>query len=291
MKALKSDREFVNVTKIVHGLASIGIRSLRYRGEDIYLMASTSQRSSRLIRLDNIICLRAWGFILYGALPANLALLGVLKIEIGTGSKLLLLPASILPIVITFLLIRSRHRDWYLTANYLNLRSAVSTLIVLVLAATICRISVSIRDNSNFADFFRKGVIESFLLAVVSLVVSSTLFMTVLTKDPKLPGLPSSDFVKLMKRIRSDLRKIKGSAIWEEYISLEDDELVDLAKEIKKDMDQAAVCTGNYLAKRELGPVREDITMLSIVLPANNKIGMGSADKIIGLARDNMDDF
>lgn len=242
-------------------------------------MISILQKSSFLVLLDRIFCFRAWGLILYGALPSCLGLLSVSKekekVEFTDIDNLLLIFffASILPPVITFLLIRARHRNWYLTTDFLNVRSFISTFVILIIAILICSVSVIIHSDNNsesnigFLDYFKseelgKIVPQAYLLAVVSLIISSTLFITVLTRNINLPGLPSDDFVKLLGKIRINMRKIMGSKVWKEYFSLDDNKLTKLAIEIKDDMDQAAVCTGNYIAKKSLEPIRGDIINL-----------------------------
>lgn len=240
-------------------------------------MISILQKSSFLVLLDNIFCFRAWGLILYGALPSYLALLGVSKgkVEFTDIDNLLriFIFASILPIAITFLLIRARQRNWYLTTDFLNVRSFISTFVILILATLICGVSVIIHSdnqgesNIGLLEYIKReglGKIASqaYLLAVVSLVISSTLFITVLTRNINLPGLPSDDFVKLLGKIRTNMRKIMSSKVWKEYFSLDDNGLTKLAKEIKDDMDQAAVCTGNYIAKKSLDPIRKDVINL-----------------------------
>ena len=258
-------------------------------------MISILQKSSFLILLDKIFGFRAWGLILYGALPSWLALLGVSKGEVKfTAIEYLLhisIFASILPIAIIFLLIRTRHRNWYLTTDFLNVRSFISTFVILILAILICGVSVIIHSENNgendieILEYFkskelRKIAPQAFLLAVVSLVLSSTLFITVLTRNINLPGLPSDDFVKLLAKIRINMRKIMGSKVWKDYISLDDNKLTKLAKEIKNDMDQAAVCTGNYLAKKSLEPIREDIINLINILGEIRSSGTNEAQKI-----------
>ena len=258
-------------------------------------MVNLLQKSNILVLLDNIFCFRAWGLILYGALPSWLALLGVSKGEVKFTAIEYLLPisifASILPIAITFLLIRARHRNWYLTTDFLNVRSFISTFVILILAILICGVSVIIHSENNgesnigILKYFKSKELgkiapQAFLLAVVSLVLSSTLFITVLTRNISLPGLPSDDFVKFLGKIRINMRKIMGSKVWKDYISLDDNKLTKLAKEIKDDMDQAAVCTGNYLAKKSLEPIREDIINLINILGEIRSSGTNEAQKI-----------
>lgn len=241
-------------------------------------MASLVQKSNYLISLDKIFGLRAWGLILYGALPSNLALLGALEVKIGQINAILpffFIPASILPIFLTFMLIRDRHREWYLTTDFHNLRSAITTIIILILATLIIgisgiihnRYSIVIPKSWNYNEW--TAIAESFLLAVVSLVISTTFFVAALTKEVKLPGLPSADFVKLMTSLRNNLRKLRSSDIWKECIHLDDNKLIDLAKTIKQDLDQATTSTGNYLAKESLKPIYEDMTNLINVLEEN----------------------
>ena len=258
-------------------------------------MINPVKKLNVLVMLDKIFGFRAWGLILYGALPSCLALLGVSKgkvefTDIGNSLPIFSI-ASILPIAITFLLIRARHRNWYLTADFLNVRSAISTFVILILATLICCVSVIIHSGNNgesnieLLEYFKpeelgKIAPQAYLLAVVSLVISSTLFITVLTRNINLPGLPSDEFVKLLGKIRINMRKIMGSKVWKEYFSLDDNKLTKLAKEIKDDMDQAAVCTGNYLAKKSLEPIKEDIINLINIFGEIRSSGTNEAQKI-----------
>ena len=179
------------------------------------------------------------------------------------------------------MLIRARHRDWYLTSDFINLRSAVSTLVILILATLICAFSIIVHkegksDNSvesiiGIFEHFKWEELkiiapQAFLLAVVSLVISSTLFITVLTKKVNLPGLPSVELVELIDKIRNNMRKIMGSKVWEEYISVDDGKLINMAVEVKNDIDQAAVCTGSYFVKKSLELIRIDIVNLKDIL-------------------------
>ena len=77
-----------------------------------------------LVIADQIFGLRAWGLILYGVLPSNLALLGLVKVDSSFQDKILhLLPALLLPVLVSYLLIRTRHQEWYLTRSLLAVRS------------------------------------------------------------------------------------------------------------------------------------------------------------------------
>ncbi|UCE07267.1 MAG: hypothetical protein JSW07_04325 [bacterium] len=239
-------------------------------------MARAIQISKYLILSDKILGLRAWGLILYGALPSNLALLGAIKVElkIDNISNLLplFIPASMLPLFITFLLIRSRHKDWYLTKNYLNLRSMISTFIILMLATLICYISLTIRNEPGQEIY--QVISRAFLLAIISLVVSSTFFMAILTKEVNLPGIPSKDFVELTTTMRNNLRKIKNNDIWKAYVSLANNNLINLAEKIKDDVEKASIQAENYFIKKSLEPMAKDINNLIEILGEINEGGI-----------------
>lgn len=243
-------------------------------------MSSQKRKFDYQMFLDRIFGLRAWGLILYGALPANLALLGAIEIKISPANEqlpFLLIPATILPILLIFILIRDRHREWYLTTDSLNLRSVIVSITILFVAMLICGISgiihntyiIGLPDSWNLNEW--TAIAESFLLAVASLVLSSTLFMTALKRGVDLPGLPSSDFVELITKLRKNMRKMKGSKIWKEYIPLDDNEFIKLIEDIKIDIESANTYTGNNLSKRELRAIYDDFENLLSVIHNINK--------------------
>src|SRR5262252_5985692 len=146
--------------------------------------------SDALVKADLVFGLRGWGLVLYGVLPANLALLGMLEIKLSNLANLLpfIVPVVFLPLATTFLLIRSRHKDWYLTTRLLNIRSLIVTGIIVLLATLISGVSGIIhgRYALSWAMLGSRQhlttIAESFLLAVGSLVLTSTLFLTILTR-------------------------------------------------------------------------------------------------------------
>lgn len=229
---------------------------------------------SRVTTADYVLGLRAWGLILYGALPANLALLGVLEVKLVkvTDLKLLalLLPLSVVPLFLVFLLIRGRHREWYLTTDFLNLRSALHVLVILLLATLVFGLSAVVFKGYKLAPLALlacdlrqleacwplKGVVESFLFAVGSLVLSSTLFMTLITKGGDLPGLPTSEFTTQLGVIREKLRRIQAAPAWKVEGG---DCLRDVADEAGKLLADLHAVSGNRLAKESLRPVEEDL--------------------------------
>jgi hypothetical protein len=225
----------------------------------------------RIISLDYYIGLRAWGLILYGALPANLALLGFIKVDITKLENILpfLLPVSALPIFITFLLVRGRHKEWYLTTDKLNIRSALVTALILIFAILISGVSGIIENKYviSFSNITSRSHLialsESYLMGVGSLVITSTLFMAILAKNTYLPGLPSSVFVDLTTEIRGKLRLLQAIPIWNEYknqdIDKATDRIKELAESLKKDINNATSHTGNAIAKEVFKPIIFDL--------------------------------
>jgi hypothetical protein len=173
--------------------------------------------------LDQVLGLRSWGLILYGALPACLSLLGFIEIKVGIIDRpILILLVSSLPLFVTFLLVRAREREWYFTDNYLNVRSAVTTLLIVLCSTGISGAAGLIRHKYDFSptnlldQAHMSALTECFLFGVASLVISSTLFATILTKGADLPGLPSSAFVSAVGKIRQQLIALQTSPFWEE---------------------------------------------------------------------------
>lgn len=222
-------------------------------------------------QLDLIFGLRAWGMILYGALPANLALLGILEVKVESVGKILpfLLPVTLLPLLITFLLIRSRHKDWYLTTQLLNTRSIIVTLLITICATLISGASGIIQGKyvlslSQFGSHAHLiSIAESFLLGIGSLVLTSTLFLALLTKDGNLPGLPSSEFVKSLADVRVRLKQLRSYSIWQHHTGFDADELIKQAKELKESLDKIMNYPDHHLAKMSLEPIRMGLTCFS----------------------------
>ncbi|HEX8149311.1 MAG TPA: hypothetical protein VF591_19165 [Pyrinomonadaceae bacterium] len=223
---------------------------------------------------DRALGLRAWGLILYGALPANLALLGVLEVKLAKvaepGVLFLLLSVSAVPLLLLFLLVRSRHREWYLTTDFLNLRSAAHALVILLLAALVFGLSGLVLKGYEFAPralaacdpsklaacWPLKGVVESFLFAVGSLVLSSTLFMSVMTKGGDLPGLPAGEFTRQLGAIRQKLLQVQAAPVWQ---ASGGDCRAEAAKDAKKLIGDLQSAPGHRLAKRSLKGVEADL--------------------------------
>lgn len=206
------------------------------------------------VTLDHLFGVRAWGLVLYGALPANLALLGVVEVKLAKVANLfVLVPVTLIPLLLTFLLIRGRHREWYLTTDLLNVRSVIVTLLIILIATLISGLSGVIHGKYRFSSISMLGtaeyvriVVESFLLGAGSLVLTSTLFMTIMTKGGDLPGLPPSDVVKQIASIRGKLRQLQSAPIWTDPLA---DNRKEEATKLKELLEELYSIPGNRLAK------------------------------------------
>jgi|GEM_PF-7011715 len=216
--------------------------------------------------LDPILGIRSWGLIWYGALPSSLSLIGFLEVRdikfpsVKGAAPVLLV--SLLPLLVTFLLVRGREREWYLTEDYLNLRSCVTTLLI-VLSTTAVSGSAGIIRGVNFS---RDYMTQSFLLGVASLVISSSLFATILTKGADLPGLPSVAFLTSMTKVREQLRGIRNSAIWSECTPQTLNEVKACSNNLAEELRAARKKSGNVLAKQGLELIQTDLGWFDIVL-------------------------
>lgn len=219
-----------------------------------------------IVFLDLLFGLRGWGLILYGVLPANLALLGVLEVKLISVDKLtrFLVPVVFLPLLTTFLLIRQRHKEWYLTTKLLKTRSFIVTAVIFLLASLITGISGIMQGKYEVSwSYFGTRehlttIAESFVIAVGSLVLTSTLFLTILTKESSFPGLPSVDFVKLLSTIRADLKLLQQSPVWLGFSGLDGDTAT-CAQRIEKNLTELLSYSNPEFVNLSLQPVRAGI--------------------------------
>jgi hypothetical protein len=219
-----------------------------------------------IVFLDLLFGLRGWGLILYGVLPANLALLGVLEVKLTSLDKLtrFLMPIVFLPLLTTFLLIKQRHKEWYLTTKLLKTRSFIVTVIIFLLASLITGISGIIQGKYDVSwNYFGTRehlttIAESFVIAVGSLVLTSTLFLTILTKESNFPGLPSVDFVKLLSTIRTDLKRLQQSQVWSGFSGLDRDTAT-CAQRVEENLTALLSYSNLELVNLSLQPVRAGI--------------------------------
>ncbi len=184
------------------------------------------------LKCDYLFGTRAASLILYGALPSSLAALGALKVpDLQAQPTRLLLPmvvVAVVPFVVLFLLIRQRLKVWYLMAFALPIRSVILTLAIVILSTGVCLAATLIKPTSTndgkilpptdwtaLTKAQRYALLQqSFLLALVVLVASSTLFLTALKDKGALPGLPPAQFLVELTSLRNTMVKIHNAPIW-----------------------------------------------------------------------------
>ena len=242
-------------------------------------MSKSANESHKIIFLDKIFGIRAFGLIFYGVLPSILFLIGVLEVKIyhiNESALFFIIVPIILIIIFIFLLIKNRLKGFYLTTDFLNIRSIMITTITLLISTVIFGLSGVIQGKYVFViphnwnesmDLLKSGPhFEPFLLAIASLLIASTLFFTVVTKEVNLPALPPVKFVKLIIEVQDNMKLLKSDSIWKEYVSMEDDKLIDLANKIEDLLSQAINIKISFDFQKSLKPVHNDIINFIYVL-------------------------
>jgi hypothetical protein len=181
---------------------------------------------SRALRLDHLLGLRGWGLILYGALPASLTALGLVRVEPVALRAELLVPAALLaaiPVALTYLLVRQRLSSWYVLRWGLGRRTLFVTLATLVMSCLISGAAGLLKGRYRWADAsvwmdrpqeLWMPVVESTLTGAVLLVGSTTLFLTAVKESGGLPALPSQEAVTTLASLRTKLAAIREAKIW-----------------------------------------------------------------------------
>lgn len=228
-------------------------------------IAMSQKLDQFLVRSDQMLGLRASALLLYGALPANLALLGVLELKTYPfgGNSYVILIACFLPVLLTFLLIRNRHKDWYLSRENLTSRSLLATGVVIGLASLISGAAGVLRGTytPSLSAMSLHAMTNCLLTGVASLVLTSTLFLTIITKGADVPGLPSTQLVTDLSKIRQDLILIQASlrTTRNEGRTPKTGELNELqtrAKSVQQKIEETCANPGSWFAHRSLDPVK-----------------------------------
>lgn len=251
-------------------------------------MSKSANESNNIIFLDKIFGIRAFGLIFYGVLPSILFLIGVLEVKIyhiNESAQIFIIVPIILIIIFIFSLIRNRLKGFYLTTDFLNIRSSMITVITFLISTVIFGLSGVLQGKYVFVipnnlnegmDLLKSGLnFEPFLLAIASLLIGSTLFFTVVTKEVNLPALPPVKFVKLVTEVRDYMKLLKSDLIWKEYVSMEDDKLIGLANKIKDSLNQAINIKISFNFQKSLEQVHKDMINL---IKALNDIRSRSTD-------------
>lgn len=242
-------------------------------------MSKSANESNNIIFLDKFFGIRAFGLIFYGVLPSILFLIGVLEVKIyniiESAQFFIIIPIILITIFI-FSLIRNRLKGFYLTTDFLNIRSFMITVITLLISTVIFGLSGVLQGKYVFVtpnnlnegmDLLKSGPnFEPFLLAIASLLIASTLFFTVVTKEVNLPALPPVKFVKLIIEVQDNMKLLKSDPIWKEYVSMEDDKLIGLANKIEDLLRQAINIKISFNFQKSLEQVHDDIINFIYVL-------------------------
>jgi hypothetical protein len=184
-----------------------------------------------IVKFDYLFGLRAFGLVIYGALPASLGALGAFKppdqttlsSKIGLEALPYIIVVALIPVVLTFVLVRQRLANWYLLRDYLWVRAVAITTAIIAVSSLVCAgngllvgsfkwVPITVWWASPLYDkAWPIGV--CLLLSFAYLVGSSTLFLTVVKEDGNLPLLPSKDEVDNVAALRESLRDIASSEI------------------------------------------------------------------------------
>lgn len=183
---------------------------------------------------------RGWGLVLYGALPASLVCLGVIKVQVPaltlseadllniTIASLPLIAIAGIPLTISFLLVRQRMAAWYLLADRLTSRTILVWAAIAVCSTIVTWGALYVKAKQGQGP----GYIEIALTTVAILVGSSTLFLTAVKEVGGLPALPSKQFVGHVTSLQGLLLKIQDDPIWKTVERPQEDTL-------KQDIEKA----------------------------------------------------
>jgi uncharacterized membrane protein len=247
-------------------------------------MSKNYVRMAMLQALDKYLGLRVWGLIIYGVLPSNLAFLGVIDVQIGDTNPLLLLPAGTPLLALLFMLLKTRLRETYLTLDGLVTRSFVQMILIVVVATLICfasQVPKPIPIQQKWA--------SALLLAIVSLVASSSLFMTAMIKKARLPGLPDPGFVEKINEAKRELILLSRSRVFTGYDPARDQEdvinSIAHARNISDLLNQASSFPGHRLAAAAHAGITANLTQ---VVEALERVRDGASD---ALKREHRDIF
>jgi hypothetical protein len=195
------------------------------------MTCSTQLRTNGWLRLDHFLGLSGSGLIVYGALPASLSALGVVKLPdqavlpLSLPSVPFVVVVALAPVVLTFVLTKQRMAAWYLLGNYLLVRSLVVTLGIVVASTAVCLAARAV-TKPDIGAAMREWLALPFaneantvghalLISLAFLVGSSTLFLTVIKEDGGLPLLPTKDRLAKESELRRHLiDTIAAAKVW-----------------------------------------------------------------------------
>ena len=171
-------------------------------------------------KLDYVLGLRLITIILYGTLPSTLAILDVVNVKINITNQNLffLIIIALIPSSILFLLIKNKLDKYYLMKDYSICRAIFITLAIFIMSILVVGLSRTINGYYRIVglnELELQPFGESFILAIGSMILTSTLFWTFLAKDDLgLPGLPKNEFMNCVTKTRTQLSKISKNGIF-----------------------------------------------------------------------------
>ena len=221
-------------------------------------MSNSANKLNNRILFDKFFGLRAFGIVFYGILSSIFYLIGDPDIEKYKINEIA--PLFIVILIYVFLFIRNRLQGFYLTTDFLNIRSFMITHITLSISTVIFGLFGLLQGKYVYAPhYWIEPNFEPFFSAIVSLTIGSTFFLIVVTKKIGLPALPPVQFVNLVTEIRSNIKLLKSDQIWKEYVSMEDDKLINLVKKTDDLLNQAINIKITFNLQKSLKPVHDDI--------------------------------
>jgi hypothetical protein len=186
-------------------------------------------RNNRPLFWDHWLGLRGSGLIVYGALPASLGAVGVLKVPeqaaalpLSANAIPFIALVALAPVVLTYVLTRQRMVAWYVLRDFLGLRAVLNTLGIVVASTAVClavRVLAKPDIGAALSQWLGLGLAKqantvghALLLSLAFLVGSSTLFLTVIKEDSGLPLLPKKDRLAAETELRKSLVETVAAA-------------------------------------------------------------------------------
>lgn len=224
---------------------------------------------NKLILLDKLLGFRAWGLIPYCMLSTTLVLLGVSELKTSSFDNLsnnFLIVISIPPLLLLTMSIIHQNKKWYFTTTHLYFRSFIIILLIIFFSTSIVWISGIFNPNNleTFQNLNRQtALIKCIILAMLSLLIPSSFFLSSLASKVDIAGIPSNFFVELIKELDLKMRELIKIKNWSSYIDYDPD-FMELIKEIETILNKIGNLKGNSFAKKSLSYIKYDILNLGI---------------------------
>ena len=195
----------------------------------------------------------------------GLVLLGVSSLEtpsFDSLSSIFLILISTFSLILLTKSIIYQSQNWYLTTDYVSFRGFIVTFLIIFSSTFIVWISGTINKNYNFGISQNPteliALVKCFLLAILSLIIPSTFFMSSLTSKVDLVGLPSNSFVELIQKLDFKMRELIKIKNWKNYTDYKQNfiEVIDEVETIIKEIEKLK---GNNFAKKSFNEIKDDL--------------------------------